>query len=82
MPITVHHILLECPGFNELREKWAGKRETDLTKLLGTPALAAKVSKFLLATGELLQLRHLNEAEASEADDIDSDREALVEDDW
>ena len=32
-----------CPEFNELREEmWAnaGKRETDLTRLLDTPALA------------------------------------------
>lgn len=50
----------------------------DLTKL--SPALASKVSKFFLAIGELLQFRHLNKAEASDA--IDSYREALVEDDW
>lgn len=53
---TVKHTLLECPGFAELREEmWVGgKRETDLTRLLGTPALAARVLKFFLATGELL----------------------------
>ena len=66
----VRHALLECPGFNhELRvEMWAGMRETDLTKL--SPALASEVSKVLLATGELLQFRHLNKADAS--DTIDS----------
>ena len=50
--------------------------------LLGTPALGTKVSKFLLATGELLQFRYLNKAETSDADDVDSDRKTLVEDDW
>ena len=62
---TVHYTLLECEGFNELRkEMWAGKRETDLIRLLNTSALAAKVSKFLLATSELMQFRHLNETQA------------------
>lgn len=77
---AVHHTLLECPGFNELREeRWAnaGKRETDLTRLLGTPALAAKASKFLLATGELLQFRHFNEPQADE-----NAGEAPGEDGW
>lgn len=55
----------------------AGKRETDLTRLLGTPALAAKASKFLLATGELLQFRHLNETQIAE-----DTGEALGEDGW
>ncbi len=72
---------LECPEFDELREKmWAGKRETDLMTLLDTPELAIKVSKYLLATGELLQFRHLNEAQASD-DDVEPPREALMEDD-
>ena len=77
---TVYHTLLECSGFNDLREDmWAaGRRETDLTKLLDTPALATKASKFLLATGELLQFRHLNEP--SEGDT--NSGEALGEDDW
>ena len=39
----------------------AGKQEKTRTRLLGTPAFAAKASKFLLATGELMQFRHLNE---------------------
>lgn len=39
-----------------------GKCETDLTRLLGRPALAAKV----LATGELMQFRHLNETQGDE----------------
>ena len=78
---TVQHTLLECPGFNELREEmWEGKRETDLTRLLGTPVLVAKVSKFLLATGELMQFKHLNETQA-DIDSVDSG-EALGEDGW
>ena len=53
---------------------WAGtgKYETDLTRLLGT---AAKVSKFLLATNELMQFRHLNKPLA-----IDDKRKALSKD--
>ncbi len=51
----MQHTLLECPRVTELREEmWSKGRETDLSRLLGTPALAARVSKFLLATGELL----------------------------
>ena len=77
---AVYHTLLECPGFNELREEiWEGKRETDLTRLLGTPSLTAKESKFLLATGELSQFRHLSETVVSDADDVDFNREALVD---
>lgn len=41
---------------------WADRRETDLEKLLENPALATKVAKFLLATGELYQFRYLSEA--------------------
>ena len=77
---TVHHTLLECPGFNELREEmWAGagKRETNLTRLLGTPTLAAKASKVLLATGELMQFRHLNVTQVTE-----NTGEALEDDGW
>ena len=72
--------MLKCPVFTEIREEmWAGagKRETDLTRLLGTPAHAAKVSKFLLATGELMQFRHLNKPLA-----IDKEEEALGGDGW
>lgn len=75
---------MECPGFNELREEmWSGKRETDLTKLLDTPALAAKASKFLLATGELLQFRHLNEARDSRGDsDAETEDGTLMGNGW
>jgi hypothetical protein len=40
---------------------WTGKQVTDLTKLLGDPASAHRVSKFFLATNELLQFKHVNE---------------------
>ena len=40
--------------------------------------LAAKVSKVFLAIGELSQFRHLNETMVSDAEDVDSDRGALV----
>lgn len=63
---------------------WSGKRETDLIKLLNIPALAAKIFKFLLDTGELLQSKHLNEVVVSDAEDVDlnPNRETPVEDDW
>lgn len=54
------------------------RRETDLIRLLGTFALAAKVSKFLLAIDELMQFRHFNESPT----DVDNDsKEALGEND-
>ena len=78
----MHHTLLGCPGFNELREDiWSGKRETDLTKLLGNPVVAPRVSKVLLATGELLQFKHLNSV-ADGVDVTDNVEAALGEDDW
>jgi hypothetical protein len=47
--------------------------------LLDTLELIVKVFKYLLATDELLQYRHLNEAQASD-DDVDPPREALMKD--
>ena len=70
---TVHQTLLECRG--------SGKCETDLTKLLGDPVLASRVSNFFLATGKLLQFRHLNSV-AEGVDDTDNREAALVKDDW
>ena len=58
---------------------WSEGRETDLSRLLGTPALAAKVSKFLRATGKLYQYRYLTEAKAN--DEVNPG-EAEVEDGW
>ena len=50
--------------------------ETDLKKLLGTPALAIKVAKFLLATGELYQFKYLSETAAkNDVDTNDDDNE-------
>ena len=60
---------------------WSGRRETDLTKLLEDPVLAPKVSKFFLATGELLQFKHLNLV-AEDDDDVENREAALVEDSW
>lgn len=74
----MHHTLLGCPGFNELREDmWSDKREMYLTKLLGNTVLALIVSKVLLATGELLQFRHLNSV-ADGVDDTDNVEAALM----
>ncbi len=76
----MQHTLLECPGFAELREEiWFEGRETDLSRLLGTPALAARVSKFLLTTGEVYRFRYLTEAEANDEVDLG---EAEMEDGW
>lgn len=40
--------------------------ETDLAKLLGIPASAAKVSTFLFAIGELYQYSYILKAEAND----------------
>lgn len=47
-----------------------------LTNLLGIPALAAKVSKFLLATGELYQYRDVSAGANDHVSDIDGTAEA------
>ena len=76
----MQHTPLECPGFAELREEmWSEGRETNLSRLLGTPTLTTRVSKFLLATGELYQHRYLTEAEANDEVNLG---EAEVEDGW
>lgn len=75
---TVHYTLLEYFGFNKLREEmWLDKYETNLTKLLGDPILALKVSKFFLATSKLMQFRHLNLV-AKSIDDTYNKEAALV----
>ncbi len=59
-------MLLECPEFAKLRKTiWSKERETNLSRLLGTSALYARVSTFLLATGKLYQYRYLTEVEAN-----------------
>jgi hypothetical protein len=60
---TMHHTLLKCSKFDDLRKKmWTNKRETNLLTFLDIFELIVKVFKYLLATSELLQIRHLNEA--------------------
>ncbi len=79
---TMHHTLLKCSKFDDLREKmWTNKRETNLMTLLNTLELIVKVFRYLLATSELLQFRHLNEAQTSD-DDVDLSRETLMKNDW
>ncbi len=79
---TMHHTLLKCSKFDDLREKmWADKRETNLMIFLNTFELIVKVFKYFLATNELLQFRHLNEAQTSD-DDVDLSRETLMKNDW
>jgi hypothetical protein len=79
---TMHHTLLKCSKFDDFRKKmWTNKRETNLLTLLNIFELIAKVFKYLLATNELLQFRHLNEVQAND-DDVDSSRETLMKNDW
>jgi hypothetical protein len=80
---TMHHTLLKCSKFDDLRKKmWANKRETNLLTLLDIFELIVKVFKYLLATSELLQFRHLNEAQTNDDDIVDSSRETLMKNDW
>jgi hypothetical protein len=80
---TMHHTLLKCSKFDDLRKKmWTNKRETNLLTLLDIFELIAKISKYLLATNELLQFRHLNEAQTNDDYDVDSSREILMKNDW
>jgi hypothetical protein len=60
---------------------WANKRETNLMTFLNTFELIAKVSKYLFATNELLQFKHLNEVQTCD-DDVDSSRKTLMKNDW
>jgi hypothetical protein len=48
--------------------------------LLDIFELIVKVFKYLLATSELLQFRHLNEAQTND-DDVDLSRETLMKND-
>ncbi len=79
---TMHHTLLKCSKFDDLRKKmWTNKRETNLLTLLNIFELIAKIFKYLFATSELLQFRHLNKAQASD-DDVDSSKKTLMKNDW
>jgi hypothetical protein len=79
---TMHHTLLKCSKFDDLREKmWINKRETNLMTFLNIFELIAKVSKYLLATSELLQFKYLNETQTCD-DDVDFSRETLMKNDW
>ncbi len=48
--------------------------------LLNTLELTIKIFKYLLATNELLQFKHLNEVQASD-DDVELSRETLMKND-
>jgi hypothetical protein len=60
---------------------WTNKRETNLMTLLDIFELTIKIFKYLLATNELLQFRHLNEAQADD-DDVNLSRKTLMKNDW
>lgn len=58
---TIQHTLLDCRGFNILRkEMWAETGKVDLTRLLGTPALAAIVSESLLLPASWIRFIRLD----------------------
>jgi hypothetical protein len=79
---TMHHTLLKCSKFDDLRKKmWTNKRETNLMILLNILELIVKVFKYLFATNELLQFRHFNEAQTND-DDVDLSKETLMKNDW
>jgi hypothetical protein len=80
---TMHHTLLKCSKFDDLREKmWTNKRETNLLILLDIFELIVKIFKYLLATSELLQFRHLNEAQTNDDDIVDLSKKTLMKNDW
>ncbi len=79
---TMHHTLLKCLKFDDLRKKmWANKRETNLLTLLNIFELIVKVFKYLFVTSKLLQFRHLNEAQTNN-DDVDLLRKTLMKNNW
>jgi hypothetical protein len=61
---------------------WINKRETNLLILLNILELIVKVFKYFFATSELLQFRHLNEAQTNDDDIVDSSRKTLMKNDW
>lgn len=85
-PQTVQHVLLCRPEFDERSERmWEGRRETNLTRLLGTSEHAKKAAQFLIDTGQFPQFRHVKQA--SQENDTASDGnvtmgEAEDEDPW
>jgi hypothetical protein len=79
---TMHHTSLKCSKFDDFRKKMrTNKRETNLMILLDIFELIVKVFKYLLATNELLQFRHLNEVQTND-DDVDFSKETLMKNDW
>jgi hypothetical protein len=79
---TMHHTLLQCSKFDDFRKKmWVNKCETNLMIFLNTFELIVKIFKYLLATNELLQFKHLNEVQAND-DDVDLSKETLMKNDW
>jgi hypothetical protein len=60
---------------------WTNKHETNLLTFLNTFELIVKIFKYFLATSELLQFRHLNEAQANDDDIVDSSKETLMKND-
>jgi hypothetical protein len=80
---TMHHTLLKCSKFDDLREKmWTNKRETNLMKLLNTFELIVKVFKYFFATNELQQFRHFKKTQTCDDHDVDSSRKTLMKNDW
>ncbi len=57
------------------------KRETNLTRLLGTPGLAKKAAQFLIDMGILTQFKYARQA-STEEDDHVSTEEIAAENSW
>ena len=81
--LSVQHILLCCPDFEELKENmWETRRETDLKALLGSSESAKREAQFLINTRLLPQIFHANLSSTEEdVSDVDSE-ETEAEDIW
>ena len=64
---NVHHVLLQCSRWAELREEVYGDRfDTDIKEILGNPTLVRMFTTFMIKSGMLSQFRNCTaEAEPS-----------------
>lgn len=71
---TVRHVLLACPLFRNLRERYLVKPGGglegggDVKTILNTPGLAVRAAKFMLRTGLLGQFGAVEQEEIEEAE--------------
>ena len=72
---TVKHTLLKYPKHEGIRGDLRQEGGIDLTKLLKTSSLVAKITNLMLTTGELQQFRHTQYTQSvkyGEAEEKDS----------